>query len=532
MKRTQDSRCDVRAAQTFRPAPEHSIHSDPSAPGLESHKGRTRVAGLKPGTSTTTFCLAITLLSILFWGLSALAQQGKEAPLPKDLPPYGQTQPFTPPHVQQEKLPNGLTLWLVPEPGFPKVAFAAVVRGGMASDPAQLPGISELLADTVNQGTRTRTARQIAEEFQAAGGDFSANAEADALTLSAEVLTAKAEPALTVLADVLQNATFPESEVELARRNQADSLRAREAEPQFLASRALAQAAFGNHPYHVIASTQAALAQMTAAELRQIYTQRFRPDQALLVVVGDFDAAKMSPAVRAALGNWKAPVEAAVATVPPPPAETPHAVFFVPRAGSVQTTFIVGMPGPTRQAPDYAQARVANAIYGGMFGSRLIRNIREDKGYTYSPFAFLQTLRLAGLAQTHAAVRNEVTGASYNEIQYELNRMATTEPATDEVQRAQRYLVGNRAISLQSRAAVAGQLGTLWVDGLPPEELGLESERVQKVTPEQVEQVARKYLPASRATVIAVGEAKVIEQQLAPFGLKVQQISLPDQTKP
>ncbi len=468
---------------------------------------------------------------VIFSCASAFAQQSKEPPLPKDLPPYAATKPFTPPQVKQEKLPNGLTLWLVPEPGFPKVALEFVVRGGMASDPVDRPGISELLANTVDQGTKARTARQIAEEIQAAGGDLGTNATADAVTLSTEVLASKTEPALALLADVLQNATFPDSEVELARRNLADSLRAREAQPGFLASRALAQAVYGSHPYHVIATTQAALAQMTPAELRRIYAQRFRPDQALLVVVGDFDPAKMNVAVRGALANWKAPGEATVAALPPPPATTSHTIFFVPRAGSVQTTFIVAMPGPTRQAPDYAQARVANAIYGGMFGSRLIRNIREEKGYTYSPFAFLQTLRLAGLEQTHADVRNDVTGATYNEIQYELNRMATTAPAPDEVQRAQRYLVGNRAISLQSRSAVAGQLGTLWVVGLPPEELGLESERVQKVTPQQVEAVAQKYLPAARATVIAVGEPKVIQEQLAPFGLKIEQTVLPDQEK-
>ncbi len=471
-------------------------------------------------------CVAVALGLLM---LPAIAQESKEPPLPKDLPPYGALKPFTPPNVQQEKLPNGLTLWLVPEPGFPKVAFTVAVRGGMASDPAARPGLSELLADTVNQGTKTRTARQIAEEIQSAGGDLSANSAADSLTISTEVLASKAEPALTVLADILQNATFPDGEVELARRNLSDSLRAREAQPSFLASRALAQAVFGNHPYHVIATTQAALAQMTPAELRAEYARRFRPDQALLVAVGDFDAAQMRAMVRAVLANWKTPAEAPVASVPPPPTSAPHAVFFVPRAGSVQTTLAIAMFGPTRQAPDYAAARVANAIYGGMFGSRLIRNIREDKGYTYSPFSMLQTRRLAGLFRTQADVRNAVTGPAFNEIQYELNRMATTEPAADEVQRAQRYLVGNKAISLQSRAAVAAELASIWVYGLPSQEIGQESERIQQVTPQQVEQVSAKYLPASRVTVVAVGEPQVTQEQLRIFGMPIETAKLPDE---
>ncbi len=472
--------------------------------------------------------LRMTIVTVVL-AVSAFAQETKEPPLPKDLPPYGALKPFMPPNVRQEKLSNGLTLWLVPEPGFPKVALAVSVRGGLASDPASRPGLSELLADTVNQGTKTRTAKQIAEEIQAAGGDLSVSSAADSLTLSTEVLAEKTESALAVLADILQNATFPDSEVELARRNLSDSLRAREAQPSFLASRALAQAVFGEHPYHVIATTQAALAAMKPAELRTEYARRFRPDQALLVIAGNFDPAKMTAAVRTALADWKAPAGAAIAAVPPPPASAPHAIFFVPRAGSVQTTLALAMFGPTRQAPDYPQARVANAIYGGMFGSRLIRNIREEKGYTYSPFSMLQTRRFAGLFRTQADVRNAVTGPAFKEIEYELNRMATSEPATDEVQRAQRFLVGNKAISLQSRGALARELATLWVNGLPPAEVGLESERIQQVTPQQVQQVGAKYFPPARATVVAVGEAKVVQEQLSAFGMPLQPAKLPDQ---
>ena len=157
-----------------------------------------------------------------------------------------------------------------------------------------------------------------------------------------------------------------------------------------------------------------------------------------------------------------------------------------------------------------------------MFGSRLITNIREDKGYTYSPGASLQGRRDAGLLQTHADVRNAVTGATVNEVQYELDRMATTSPTGDEIAHAQRYLVGTKALILQIERAVAQQLATLWVFGLPPEELGGESEKIQKVTAQDVEDAGRKYFPFSRQTVVAVGEGKVIRDQLGVFGLEVK----------
>jgi predicted Zn-dependent peptidase len=165
---------------------------------------------------------------------------------------------------------------------------------------------------------------------------------------------------------------------------------------------------------------------------------------------------------------------------------------------------------------------VANALFGGMFGSRLTLNIREDKGYTYSPGSYLVSRRTTGILQTWAAVRNEVTGATLNEIDYELNRMATTSPSDEELVHAERYLVGNQAIELQAEDAVGRSLARLWALGLPPEELGRESERVGKVTIQDVDNAAAKYFPAANQAVVAVGVEKVIKEQLAPFHLEVK----------
>ena len=465
--------------------------------------------------------LLATVLCSAAIGLSALAVE-KPHPLPKDMPPYGPLARFHAPQVQAKKLDNGLTLWLVPRPGFPKIAFAFGVRGGMAVDPKELPGLSQLLIATLDQGTKTRTARQIAEELQAAGGDLTGSAQADDLAVNTTVLASKADAALSVLADVFENATFPDGEVELAKRNAADQLTANEADPDFLARRALAKVMFGKHPYGVISPTQDSISKTAAADLRREYARRFRPDQTLLVSVGDFDPAALAAAIEKQFGSWKAPAEALAPDMAKPARDNAHAVFFVDRADSVQTTLGFGAFAPNRADPDYAAAEVANAIFGGMFGSRLIANIREDKGYTYSPGASLQGRRDAGMLETRADVRNAVTGASVNEIDYELNRMATTSPTDEELTRAQRYLVGIEAIRLQRQASVAGQLTGLWILGLPPEELGRESEKIQKVTIEQVDAAGRKYFPASRQTIVAVGEAKVIKDQLGVLGLEIK----------
>jgi zinc protease len=464
----------------------------------------------------------LTIVFLLFLAAAPAVGAEKETPLPKGLPPYGELKPFPAPQTTSEKLANGLTLWLVPRRGFPKVSYALAVRGGLAADPQDRPGLAQLLTATIDQGTATRTARQIAEELQAAGGDLSANAGSESIVITTGVLTSNAEAGLAVLADIARNATFPDSEVELAKSNAASHLQEQESDPSFLAERALSRVLFAQHPYGVTSLTQDSIAKTTPEELRREYARRFRPDQAILVVVGDFDEVKMAGSAESQLGSWAAPSMLPAPAVEKPSLAPPHAVFFVDRPDSVQTTIAVGSLGPAESSPDYPAMQVANAVFGGMFGSRLTLNIREDKGYTYTPGSYVVSRRTAGIFQTWAAVRNEVTGATVNEIEYELNRMATTSPSQEELLHAQRYLVGSQAIELQAQDSVGRSLARLWILGLPPEELGRESERIGKVTIQDVDKAAAEYFPAARQAIVAVGVEKVIRDQVAPFELEVK----------
>jgi predicted Zn-dependent peptidase len=263
---------------------------------------------------------------------------------------------------------------------------------------------------------------------------------------------------------------------------------------------------------------------MTAAEVRSEFARRFRPDQALLVVVGDFDTVKMTALIKEKFGAWKAPATP-VSSASFKPAHNPtHSIYFVPRPDSVQTTLVLAAPGPLRSDSDYEAAELANAIYGGTFSSRLTDNIREDKGYTYSPSSQIQTLRQAGIVRTQADVRNAVTGASFNEITYELNRLATTSPTEDELNKSKRFLLGIEALTLQSRSGVVFELASLWINGLPPDGIATFGKKVNATTSADVDAVAKKYFPGSRMTVIAVGEEKVVRDALAPFGLALEPV--------
>ena len=466
--------------------------------------------------------MKIVLLGAALLFSAATVSAQKEQPLPKDLPPFAQEKPLQAPTVKESKLDNGLTVWLVPQPGFPKVSFSIAVAGGYTADPKDLPGLTDLIAATIDQGTKSRNARQIAEALQAAGGDLSANAGKEGFYVTSSVLSSKSSDGLSVLADVLQNAAFPDNEVALAKRNLASSLEAQEANPQFLASRAMAKVMYGDSPYSVISATKESLAAMTPANLRSEYARRFRPDRVLVVVVGDFSTDKMLATIKEKFDAWRAPTEDAASVAPPSNVGPEHAIFFISRPDSVQTTLSLAAFGPKRTDADYEAAVVANTIYGGSFGSRLTSNIREDKGYTYTPGSSFSASRVTGTIHTSADVRNVVTGPALNEIFYELNRLATTSPTDSELSQAKRFLIGIKAIQLQIHSAVASELSNLWIQHLPASEVGDYGKKISAVTAADVTSVGQKYFPAARVAVVAVGQENVVRGQLALFGMPIK----------
>jgi zinc protease len=455
----------------------------------------------------------VALAALLVPGLEA----AEEKPLPRDLPPFGVDKPLPVPSIDQSALANGLRLWIVGRPGFPRVTAVLAVRGGTSADPEGMEGVGELLADTLKEGTATRSARAVAEELQAVGGEMTAEATDDAVLVTVDGLATGTATLLDVLADVARRPAFPAAEVELAKGNALQGLDAREATPEFLAQKAFARAVFGAHPYHIVAPSRETLRAAGPELLRKEHARRFRPEASLLVVVGDVDPEAVRKAVGRAFGAWKG------AGVPPAPAPAappapPRRLLAVHRPGSVQSLFLVGRPVPTASDPRYYPLVVANTVFGGTFGSRLVQNIREEKGYTYSPRAAVQAMEKTGLLSVRADVRNQVTGASLLEITYELDRMATTDPTDEELKRAKRYQSGLYLLRNQIQGAVARTLANNWVNGLPPEALGEFVTRVNAVTTADVRKAGGSYFTSSTQTVVVVGDEATIKEELAAFG--------------
>ncbi len=433
------------------------------------------------------------------------------------LPAYGPDKPLPLPEVSRERLPNGLELWLIRRAGLPLLSVRLAIRGGTAADDPGRQGISELLADTLASGTERHDARQIAEILQAAGAELAASAGDDGITLAVTGLTEGAREMLATLAEVALTPTFPEPEVKLAVTNKLQELLAEENDPDFMTSRVFYRTLFGDHPYHYSHPDKAAVAAVDAESLRRLHRQRFHPERALLVMVGDLPEQQMRKLASAYFGSWRSG-KTTLSEIPDAPLQpASHRLQLVARKGSVQSTIRAGRPLPPADHPDYPALTVANTIFGGSFGSRLTRNIREEKGYTYSPRSSISRLAHGGLFSVQASVRNEVTAAALVEIFYELDRLATTLPTSEELQRAQRYRKGIFLLRNETAASLAGTLSAYWLKGLDIEDLRQQVSRIEAVTAEQVRQVAARYLTSRQQAVVVTGDAEAVRPQLEPL---------------
>lgn len=440
--------------------------------------------------------------------------------LPRELPPLGKDRPLPVPSIKQIKTPEGLNVWLVKRGGVPKVSAVLAVRGGMASDPQGMEGISDVLAEVLKDGTRKRSARQIAEEIQALGGELETSAGADAILLSAHALGSGTAALLELLSDIARNATFPDEEVTLARQNALQDLLVKESTPEFLGSKVFARAIYGDHPYHVVAATREVLDAIRPDLLRREFARRFRPESSLLVLVGNFGLAAAEQAVKKSFGGWQGSGAAPPPMQPQPPAPPAGAgkkLLITNRPGSVQSLIMVGRPALKATDPEYYPLLVANTVFGGSFGSRLVKNIREDKGYTYSPRVELRTQRLAGLLRVRCDVRTDVTAATLKEIFREMERMGSDPPSADELARARRYQSGLYLLRNQIQSAVAGTLASNWIKDQGPEALTEFVPRVNAVTSAQVQTVSRSIYQPDAETVVVVGDEPKIKAALAPF---------------
>ena len=433
------------------------------------------------------------------------------------VPALGPERPVAWPKRSVKTLANGLKVVLAEVHTFPKITAQLFFCSGNALVAHTTPGLAEMTATVVRTGTASRPSRQIEEDLRRMGGDLGTNAGADSSAISIAGLSEFSGGLLELVADLARNASFPAEEFERERRQKIEGLRIERTTPGFLANERFRQVLFGQHPYAVISPTEEQVASYQREQLENFYRQNYSPANALLIVVGDFASEAMFAQIEKIFGEWKSSTPEPPKS-PAPPRNIGRKVHLVHLPGSVQTQLVVGNLGITRRDPDWMRLVIANSIYGGAFHSRLVMNIREQKGYTYSPRSGIQSMRQQGFFNVHAAVRNDVAAASLTEIFYEMDRMRSLPVSDEELESARSYLTGVFSLGVATQDGVLGQLSTIYLDRLPEDHLETYRARIHALTAADIILAARKYFDSANAQIVVVGDKAQIGEQAALFG--------------
>jgi len=441
----------------------------------------------------------------------------RAAEIAKGVPALSEERQITWPERTRARLSNGLEVVLAESRAVPKFHGELLFRSGNAAVAERAPGLAELTATVVRTGTAKRASRQIEEDLRRIGADLSSSAGADTSAISFAGLSEFADPLLELVNELAREAAFPEAEFERERRQFLEEVKLQRTQPGFLAGERLRKVLFGAHPYAQVAPSEEQVAAFQRDDLTAVYREFYTPENALLLLVGDFDSAAMLESAEKVFGGWTG--RKPQAKVAPAPAN-PRArrVYLVHVPGAVQTQILAGCHAITRKHPDWVKLGLTNSLYGGAFNSRLVMNIREDKGYTYSPRSGVNALRQHGYFSVSAAVRNEVVAASLTEIFYELDKLRALLVPETELLDAQNYLSGVFSMGLATQEGLLGQLVTVELNELPQDYLETYRAKVRAVTPADLLDTARKYFNSANMQIVVVGDRAQIESQAALFG--------------
>ena len=425
----------------------------------------------------------------------------------RELPPApGAPHEFRLPAKESLRLDNGLELTFIDYGSVPKVTLLAVVRTGNI-DEGPDTWLPDMTVEMMKEGTATRSAEDIARAAAGMGGELSLNVGAEQTTASLSVLSDHAVAAAGLLADVLENPRFPESELPRVLANFERSLAVARADPGSQADEALAKLEFGEHPFGRVLPQEGQLAGYDIAKLRGFYERNFGARRTHVYVAGRYDRAALEAALRGAFQGWRAGPEPT--DLPAKASETAQ-LALVDIPGAPQSSVRMAVPVPDPASAVYFETTLTNSLLGGTFGSRITSNIREDKGYSYSPDSSIDAHRGGALWVLSAEITAEHTAAALTEIYKEIDRLQHEVPAESELTPVKNYRAGIFVISNSSPNGVLGQLAFMSLHGLPDDFLTRWVANIQAVTPAQVTEIARTYIRPERMTVVVAGDLSKI----------------------
>ncbi len=417
-------------------------------------------------------------------------------------------------------LPNGLTVLILEDHRFPVVTTSLNISGaGPIFEPANHPGLANITAQMLREGTKTRNSKQIAEEIDRIGATLFANSGygSASASLNASGLSDNFDEWFGLLRDVLLNPTFPEAELNKLKARIKTQLIQQRTQPFFLAEERFRQVVYGKHPAAVYTTKAEVVDALTPELLAKWHREHYVPQNAILGIAGDVKAKELIAKLKGWFGDWKQ-TDYKESLPPNPTPAKEGKIYLVDRPNSVQSTVTMGNIAINRTHPDYVPLVVMNGIVGGSASARLFLNLREEKGYTYGVYSGFTAVKYPGPWSAGGDVRTEVTEEAMTEFLKELNRIRNERVPEAELEEQKRSIVASFALSLESPSQLLNYEIIRKIYNLPADYWDTYPAKVMAVTAEDVQRIAKQYVNPQTQQVVIVGDASKIKAILEKFG--------------
>jgi len=472
----------------------------------------------KPNTYYSVLLVALLLV------VPVVAQDQPEAPemagvvLLNKAPVSDDVLRVTLPRPRESKLENGMTLMVLEDHRVPTFSVRIDLPVSSLAEPEELQGVADATASMLTLGTESMDSRQLAERLDELGGSLNASSGQMSTSISVSGLTDNMEELLALLQEVLRRPTFPQEELDKWKQSELARLEQRRTDPDFLASERIVKILYPDDLRGVFAPTEESIRALTRDNIQEYYDAQYRPMPGGLVgVAGDVSHDEMAARLNKLLADWE-PGEAAAPDIEIEAPIEARRVVLIHRPDSVQTSLVVANRAITRTDPDYFACVVVNRVLGSGPSSRLFRNIREDKGYTYGIYSSFDASKYTNDFSASISVRTEVTGPALREILKEFLDIRDREIPAEELEGAKRALVASFALSLESSTDLLSRAMSLKHYGLPADYWDKYPDQVMGITAERAREVARKYIPVDNFQIVAVGDDDQLRDVLAEFG--------------
>ncbi len=417
-------------------------------------------------------------------------------------------------------LDNGLTVLLVEQHGLPIVSANLVVLSGSERNPPGRPGLAAFAADMLDEGTKRRSALQIANDADQLGVILSSGSSTDVSYVAIRSLKRNVRAAFELLADVSLRPEFPASEIERVRHDRITHILQQRDNPGAVASKVFFSAVYGRqHPYgHTEIGSESSVQAISREELVRFWELGYVPGRSALVVAGDITVEDLRDIAQELLGGWRG--SGTAAELPTGAGGRGRRVVIVDKPNAPQTSLRIGHVGISRSHPDYIPVDVMNTALGGLFSSRINMNLREAHGYTYGASSGFAFRRGPGPFVVSTNVRTDVTAAAVSEVLREIERMRGSEPTEEELSTAKDSISRSLAAYFETTPQSASTAGQLYVHDLPLDFYRTLPERIAAVSAGETRRAAEMHLHPDDLVIVAVGDRSRMQPQFerAAFG--------------